>query len=209
MKIFSWGEQYKYDNFYTNNFENNFESQKNKFKELSDVTVLGSSSVDNYYRNIITFLPRIFFLKEKKIKLAIHRNLSNKFRNLILFLAKKLELSIQFVFLDDGFYSFKHSQIPQFLNNKVSIKILNNLRIYDSKKKEKIYLKRQNSTYRNIINEQDIIDMVKEKGFRIVDLNNLNILEQIKLFSNAETIISPTSSGLTNIIFVFFRNQHN
>ena len=57
------------------------------------------------------------------------------------------------------------------------------------------------SDYRNIINEQDIVELLKEKGFRIIDLNNMTIVDQIKLFSDADTIISPTSSGLTNLVF--------
>jgi len=171
------------------------------FKILPNIFVLGSSLSNNYYRDMITFLPRIFFINQKKIKLGLHRNSSNKFRVFIRILCKQMQIDCEFVFLDDGFYKFDNSEIPEFLNIKDSIKILNSLKIITNKRKEKLYLSRQNSAYRNLINEQDVVDGLKEKNFRVVDLNNVSILEQIELFTNAETIVSPSGSSLTNIVF--------
>ena len=42
---------------------------------------------------------------------------------------------------------------------------------------------------------------MKSKNFKIIDINNLSIFEQIKLFSSAKVVVSPTSSALTNIVF--------
>jgi len=200
LDIFSWGDSLKYNNFYNENFKKNFNKNKKNFKSFSNVFVLGSSSIDNYYRNIMTFLPRLFFNKERKLKIAIHRNSSNKFRNFIKIQCKKMNIDIQFVFLDDGFYKFSNSQIPQFLKKEDSIKILNTLKINDNKK-EKIYISRQNSSFRNLINESDVINKLSKLGFKVVDLNDFDILEQIKLFSNSEVIVSATGSALTNIVF--------
>ena len=35
----------------------------------------------------------------------------------------------------------------------------------------------------------------------MIDLNDMDILKQIRYFSKADTIISPTGSGLANIVF--------
>ena len=56
----------------------------NNYKTIEDVYLLGSSFVDNYYTNLIFFLPRLFFNNEDEIKLAVHRSLSNKFKEYIL-----------------------------------------------------------------------------------------------------------------------------
>ena len=200
-ELFRWGDHLKYSNFYSENFNKEFSKNLKDFKNISNVIVLGSSSSDNYYRNMMTFLPRIFFIKEKKIKLAIHRNSSNKFRNFIRKICHLMNIKIQFVFLDDGFFKFTNSQIPQFLEKTDSIKILNTLKINNNFKKEKIYVSRLNSNYRNLINESDVIEKLKTIGFRIVDLYNFDIPAQIKLFSNAKVIVSPTGSALMNIIF--------
>ena len=68
-------------------------------------------------------------------------------------------------------------------------------------KYKKIYISRQNAKYRNLINESDIIEKLKPKGFKIIDTNKLSIYEQIEIFSKASTIVSATSSVLANIIF--------
>ena len=65
----------------------------------------------------------------------------------------------------------------------------------------KIYLSRQNSFYRNLINEGDLITNLKSRNFMIVDTKNMSIFEQIKIFYAADVIIGPTSSALTNIVF--------
>ena len=200
-EIFTWNEKNAYNNFYTDNFFKNFEENKKNFKSFTNITILGSSPANNYYRNLLTFLPRIFFLKDKDITLGIHRNTPNKFRNFILSITKQLKINTKFIFLDDNFYFFNKSKIPQFLETKHSIDILNNLRTSNDDKGEKIYLSRQKSSYRNLINENDIIELVKKDGFKIYDLNNIDIHKQIKLFSNAKVIISPTGSSLANLVF--------
>ena len=197
---FKWGNFTKYRNFYTDEFYANFNKKIKNFKSLSNVFVLGSSSINNYYRNVVTFLPRLFFIKEKKIKIAINRSCSNKFREFIRSLCIKMNKEIQFVYLDEGFYKFKNSTIPQFFSKQNSVKILNTLKI-DKSEKIKLFITRQNSSFRNLINEGDVVEHLKANNFRIVDLNNYSILEQIKLFSNADVIVSPTGSGLTNIVF--------
>ena len=198
--IFLWGDSFKYQNFYTKNFMENFKKNYKNFKTFSDVFVLGSSSNDNYYRNIVTFLPRIFFNKEKSIKLCLHRNSSNKFRNFIKILAKKMNINVQFIYLDDNFYKFQNSTMPQFLKKKDSFKILNTLKNKNIRN-EKIYISRQNCSCRNIINESDIIEKLKKLNFRIVDLNDFDIFQQIDLFSNSSVIISATGSALANLVF--------
>ena len=200
LETFLWGDKLKYKNFYTDDFFLNFNNNIKNFKLISNVYILGSSSNDNYYRNIVTFLPRLFFIKDKKFKLAIHRSSSNKFRNFIKYISLKMNKNVQFVYLDDGFFSFNDCKLPQFFSKKNSVKILNSLKI-KTKKKEKIYVVRQNSLFRNILNEGDIIDFLKKNNFRIVDLNQYSIMEQIKIFSNAEVVVSATGSGLTNIVF--------
>ena len=78
--VFRWGISSRYNNFYTKSFSANFFERRKNFKNFSDVVILGSSPSNNYFRNIITFLPRIFFINDKEINLAIHRNTSNKFK---------------------------------------------------------------------------------------------------------------------------------
>ena len=84
----------------------------------------------------------------------------------------------------------------------MSIKILNeSLLNQKNNKKLKVYISRQNSNYRNLINEEDIIHKLKSMDFVIIDTSNMSIFEQIEIFSSANIIVGPTGSALTNIIF--------
>ena len=203
LGVFLWGQKSRYTNFFTDEFFSNFNENKKNFKEFKKVVVLGSSVADNYYRNLITFLPRIFFISEKNINLAIHRKTSNKFRNFLKQILASLGVKLnKFVYLDDDFYLFNNSQIPQFFSKKHSIKILNQLLATKIiHKTKKLYVTRKNASSRKIINESDLIDDLKSNNFQIVDTANMEINEQINVFSSAEIIISPTGSALANLVF--------
>ena len=202
-EIFSWGEISKYKNFYSEQFIDNLNKKKKNLKNYTNALIIGSSTTDNYYRNMITFLPRIFFLKEKNISLALHRNSSNKFGEFISQILLQLNIEIsKIIYLDDDFYYFTNSKIPQFFNNSLSIEILH--KAFSKKiinRNVKLYITRQNSNYRKLINEGDLIDILKKEDFQIIDTNSMSIIEQIKLFSSAKIVVSPTSSSLTNIVF--------
>ena len=151
----------------------------------------------------MTFLPRIFFISDKEINLVIHRNTSNKFRVFIKEILEHKNIKVKkFIYLDDDFYKFNNSQIPQFFNMAASTIILSKSLSYAKVDTGlKIYLSRQNSNSRNLINEGDLIAKLKSKNFIIVDTNNMSIFEQIKICSAADVIVGPTSSALTNTVF--------
>ena len=203
--LFQWhnASPGRYNNFYTKSFSTNYFNRRKDFKNFSDAVILGSSPSNDYFRNIITFLPRIFFINDKEINLAIHRNTSNKFKVFIKEILKQKNINVnKFTYLDDDFYKFNNCQIPQFFNMAASIIILSKSFSYKKiDRKLKVYLSRQNSDYRNLINESDLIEKLKSKNFMIVDTNNMSIFEQIKIFSAADVIMGPTSSALTNIVF--------
>jgi len=203
--LFRWtnADPGRYNNFYTKSFSKNFFEKRKNFKNFTDVLILGSSPSNSYFRNMMTFLPRIFFINDKEINLVIHRNTSNKFRVFIkeILTQKKIKVK-KFIYLDDDFYKFNNSQIPQFFSMSASTIILNKSLAYTKIDSGlKVYLSRNNSVYRNLINEGDLIEKLKLKNFTIVDAKIMSIFEQIKLFSGADVIIGPTSSALTNLVF--------
>ena len=202
LDLYSWKAKSEYNDFFSNKFYLKFDKDKNNFKSFKNVVVLGSSPGDNYFRNLITFIPRILFISDSEINLAIHRHTSNKLRKFIENILKAKGIKIKkYIFLDNSFYSFENSQIPQFFPKGVSINILNKFFKKNKENKDRIYLTRKNAKYRKIINESDLIDELKLKNFKIIDVDTLDIEEQAHVFSSAKVIVSPTSSALTNIVF--------
>ena len=195
------------DHFYTEDFYKNFIDKKKDFKRIKNSYVLGTSPADNYFSNLIHFLPRIFFNNEKKINFVIHRNLTNKFRNLIISLCKIREIHVNFNYIDDGFYIFENCSIPQFFKINESIDILKFfidkvlINIKNPEFGTKIYIRRDDTHYRKILNEADLIEKLRENNFDIINPHHFEILSQMKIFSNAEIVISPYGSNLSNIIF--------
>lgn len=65
----------------------------------------------------------------------------------------------------------------------------------------RIYISRKNSLKRKIFNENEIESYLDLIGFSIIYAENYSIIDQIKIFSSADFIISPHGAGLSNIIW--------
>ena len=200
--LYGWKESKKHQHFFENDFSSNFIANKDKFKIIENAVILGLSAANNYYRNLISFLPRIFFVLNKEVNIVIHRNSSNKVRDFIKQILSNKGIKLKrFIYLDDDFYFFRNCEIPQFFSEQDSIKILNKISLENTNKKNRLYLTRKNCEYRKLINESEIVEYLKSKNFKIIDTDNLSINEQIDFFSSAEIVIGPTGSALTNIVF--------
>ena len=93
--------------------------------------------------------------------------------------------------------------MPQFFKLEKSINILKKFLVPNETKSndKKIYVTREDSEYRKIINESDIVPILRSKGYKVINPQLYKIEEQIKIFSEANKIISPHGSNLANIIF--------
>lgn len=67
-----------------------------------------------------------------------------------------------------------------------------------AKTSERIYVSRK--TRRKLINEDDVIKVLKEFDFDIIDDTPKTVAEQITLYKNAKVIIGPHGASYTNII---------
>ncbi len=202
-ELFSRDTNQSNNQFFSKNFYENFKKNISNLKSFKNVFLMGSNAGNNYYSNLIQFLPRIFFNSEKNIKIAIHRNSSLKFRKFLESVLKKNNIKFSYVYLDDNFYSFIDSQFPQFLNISSSIKILRHFLIPKSslKKEKKIYVTREDSSYRQIVNESDLVPILISKGYKVINPQLYNIDDQIEIFSQVDKIVAPHGSNLANIVF--------
>ncbi|WP_324282142.1 glycosyltransferase 61 family protein [Cyanobacterium aponinum UTEX 3221] len=71
----------------------------------------------------------------------------------------------------------------------------------EQKPHKKLYITRNNAHSRRLINEQELIKLLKKKEFEIVDLESFSVKQQAELLSQAKIIISPHGSGLSNLVF--------
>ena len=73
--------------------------------------------------------------------------------------------------------------------------LLTNVNVY-----EKLYIIRRN-TYRNILNYHEVEEWAISKGFKLIDPDKYELIEKIRIFSNAKVVMGAFSSGFTNILF--------
>lgn len=66
---------------------------------------------------------------------------------------------------------------------------------------KKIYISRARAKNRHLVNELEISNLLHSQGFQTIFLEEMSVLEQVATFANAETIIAPHGSGLTNLVF--------
>lgn len=100
-----------------------------------------------------------------------------------------------------GYVQQEISYLPEWIIIYLREKFLNLKKKFKASKK--IFIDRSDSEYNHckLINNQDIIEHLKSKGFESYQVSKLDFFEQIFLFENADIIISPHGAALTNIIF--------
>ncbi|MCF3576346.1 glycosyltransferase 61 family protein [Planktothrix agardhii] len=66
---------------------------------------------------------------------------------------------------------------------------------------KRIYITRNAAKSRRILNEDELLRVLQPWGFHSIKLESMSVIEQAGLFSQAEIIIAPHGSGLTNLVF--------
>lgn len=90
-----------------------------------------------------------------------------------------------------------------FLNNNIKINSnkFKNKKYFISRKKSHLLDGNKGVKRRHILNEEELKKALSNFNIEFIDLEDYETLDKIKLFSNADTIISPNSGGLTFSLF--------
>jgi len=83
--------------------------------------------------------------------------------------------------------NYMRSLFPEELNN--------------SKRDKKIYVSRHDSNRRRVNNEQEVITALTEQGFETVWLEGMHVRDQVRLFNQAEIIVTPHGAALGNLLW--------
>jgi hypothetical protein len=71
----------------------------------------------------------------------------------------------------------------------------------NSSPKNLVYFSRRNANERYILNEDEVIKLLVARGFKIYEMSEYTLAEQIKISQNAKMIVSAHGAALTNLIF--------
>ncbi|HEY9696909.1 MAG TPA: glycosyltransferase 61 family protein [Trichocoleus sp.] len=107
------------------------------------------------------------------------------------------ELIVPSIYAHPG--NFCADWVIQFLRKNILSQEIN---IDSSKYPKYFYITRLGApNARRVVNEADVMDLLSQYGFEFVTLDTLPVVEQARLFANAEMIVAPHGAGLTNLIF--------
>ena len=142
------------------------------------------------------------------VQLETFKALENNFSNIKFIRIKENQI----VQCKKAFYLYHNHHALYYKNENQEIKeIFNDLRLilikyYNIKnlpyaENYKLYISRSKTRLRRTLNEKKLIPLLKERGFKVVNLEDFNLKEQINFFNNAKIIIGAHGAGFTNLIF--------
>jgi len=69
-------------------------------------------------------------------------------------------------------------------------------------KSDRVYISRKKAAKRRILNEHELLPLLKNHHFRVVIMEDLTFEEQIKLMANTDTLMSLHGAGLTHMLWM-------
>jgi len=171
--------------------------------------VLVSPESHNYYHWLSDVLPRIKLYQavfEQINHFCVASNVPKKF----------LDVLLQFGIPEDKIllvgegekFHFDHlfvaslpgseGRAPKWASYFLCVTLVKTIR---SKPTQKLYFKRGDAVERRILNEDAVINLLKNNGFKIADPGILSVAEQIDLMADAKVIISAHGAALSNLVF--------
>jgi len=201
-----------------------------KLRNLNGIVLsllTGGGGNDNYWHWLYDVLPRIELCERTinldKIDFFLLPNLSKKFQRETL---KELNLpdhkllsskkyrhikTRKLIITDHPYVSTNNAhedaqKVPEWIIKWLRKKFLANIDTLEKNYPKKIYIDRSDSTsnvaqLRSLVNEDEIKNYLIKKGFTVVRLNNLNFIDQVKYFNNADFIIGLHGAGFANLSF--------
>lgn len=179
------------------------------------VALLSGLAGHVYYHWMFDIIPRIELIRRSEIKISeidwfVVNSLSKPFQKETLELlgiptAKILESDRHFYIQATelivpsfpGYLDWVPPGTIQFLRRA----FLPQVSLAKTSLGKRIYISRARAKNRQVINELEVSELLQEEGFKTIFLEEMSVLEQVAVFANAEIIVAPHGSGLTNLVF--------
>ena len=153
------------------------------------------SDIDFFYFSKLTkFQKETFKLLKINTKKIID---SNEFRHVQ---ASSVYAVTHPNYFDDTIFK-AHSNLPKWI--VIYLRKLFLKKIKKNFNYENIFIDRADSVYKHCqpVNNNQVIEFLKNKNFKILKLSKYSIFDQVSIFHNCKKIIAPHGAGLANITF--------
>ena len=178
----------------------------------------------NYFHFVTETVPKIILINEnfrdKKIPFIFENDLHKNIREIItnlniynrpiiylerheLYFFKKLIVCSDLSLIVDNYYG-GNSKNKTYINKlflKKFVELFRTKYSYSNESKHKYFVSR-NGSYRNILNIKQVTNLLEQNRFEIINPLDLNISQQISVFSKSSLIITSSGAHITNIIWM-------
>lgn len=173
------------------------------------VAVVAGLSGHTYFHWMVDILPRLELLRQSgwSFDWLLTNKINQPFQRETL---EKVGIPANKVLTADQYPHIQAQEllVPSFVSSlgwatKRSLAFLRRTFISQPTPKmpKRIYISRQQAKYRKILNEKEVMEILKPLGFVSITLEGRSVAEQATLFAQAEAIVAPHGGGLTNLIF--------
>ena len=191
--------------------------------------IYNSANYFHFLYDTLPYLVNFFYLKKKnpKIKLLVSPPIKEKkFYKFVLESLKLLKINTNdLIYASDKVLyrqlyigsSLTHDGLSNYPPHKKIYKIINILKSKSTKIEnnfDRIYISRRTwlnpksknigtdyTTRRKFVNEDEVYNLFKKRGFKEIFCENLSMIQKINLFKSAKFIAGPIGGGMANVIF--------
>lgn len=162
-----------------------------------------------YYHWLLEVLPRILLVRQLQLPVdSVHIDQSLRFQVetvemltggtwQVIPAESNTIVTAQHIYAFEGWDAFTHT--PPWVCALLRDAFLD--RTAGTVGDKRIFVSRQDSSTRVMVNEDDLFHELAKHGFRRVQLAKLSVREQAHLFAHAEVVVSAHGAGMTNILF--------
>lgn len=175
-----------------------------------DCLVAHNAYYDNYYHWTLEALPRLYSIREytQYLTLLIHEKTRPFIEDYLSFFRFKDIVTVK----DDEIVLARKLFLPTHTASGLSHheRLVREMAIYlktqvpyhaAQRSPEKVFISRQRATYRRAMNESEVFEPFRERGFERIQLEDLKLTEQINLFRNVKVITGIHGAGFSNLIY--------
>ena len=180
--------------------------------------ITNSNSSRNFFHWNLDVLQKLEFIEQNKdeisssdLKIIIpNDHISDYIKNTL----EAFDINFYYQKKDEIIFANSSILLPEIaptgqFREEIIIKINQRMRNHwinkkniDLRNQKRIYISRKNSSRRRIINEAEIINILKKYDFSILDFDKLNFEEQIKNILNCEVLVGGHGSGLSHMLWM-------
>ena len=214
--ILKKSETFKFNNSIYNVKEVNLVPSLSFFDENTDYILVKQIWDQNYGHWLVDTLPKILQTKEmisksKVVYVLGHPNANIKHiwkesLNLLGIPNESIILTNHLpIYFKRLLYTSPLTVVPNIKNPLIlecfNLMKKNAILKHSNNYSKKIYVSRNKTNKRKLINEENLLPYFKKYGYRIIYPETLSLEEQINVFSHAEKVIGNLGANLANLVF--------